>query len=61
MLSYSPVTARAAVAMPTKKAPAGRTDIHFHVHLLSVGDLRRSMIQLYASVVPPSVTQVTYS
>src|SRR5215831_20747095 len=39
----------------------GGTDARSHVHLLSVGDLRRAFRrQLYAWLVPSSVTNVTY-
>src|SRR5262245_40261530 len=43
MLLYSPVTARAAVAIPIQKAPASAELMYvFMFYLLSVGDLRRS-------------------
>src|SRR5262245_4946424 len=64
MLLYSPVTARAAVAIPIKKAPASAELIYvFMFYLLSVGDLRRSfqktIIRLGSSVGDPSHAFVT--
>ena len=46
---YSPVTARAAVAMPIKKAPARAELIYVFMFISCQWDLRRSFrIQLYA-------------
>jgi hypothetical protein len=42
MLSYSPVTARADVAMPIKKAPARAERTYVLMFISSVRDLRRS-------------------
>src|SRR5262245_12252386 len=62
MFLYSPVTARAAVAMPIRKAPA-RADLMYGLMIISSSGGSAEIlfsIQLYAQLVPPSVTEVTY-